>query len=528
MKNNKQKEVKLSKEEIEHIKNYSQEIVTLKSFRDMCRMNVGMYLGGIGNVGFLNMIREVFQNSLDELQKEDSPCDKIIVSYDERTHITIIQDNGRGIPFNKLSTIFTSQHTSSNYTKKVGEYSSGRHGIGSKCSNALSDTFVVKSYILGEGRELTFDEGIAIGDPIEIPNLGLQGTTIMFHPQYDVLGPLSITCQDVLNLITSILPLMKIGATVDFNGILMNGNSTHEHLVNEDGIMTELILKVDSPVIRPIYIYEDTGTMRVEVAFTYDTTKMSNGELIMSYANYCPTITDSTHVTGYTDAVCRFFSNYMNKIYLTSGTSKKKKPLQVTFNDVKTGLVAILHACMLKPEFSAQAKDRLSNQEIIPYIKDVVMRGLDDWSKNNAADLQKLCKYLKEVAEIRSKADTEKVKISTKFANSSLSGGLPPKYVEPTGTEDLELIIVEGDSALGSARNSRDKRKQGIMPIRGKMPNPVSTTKAKYLANEEVRGIIAIVTDGKAVTESDLKRFDWSKCKYKKIIIMADADQHVA
>ena len=514
----------LSEEQIrKNNEEYERQIVTLESLRDGIRETPGVYIGNIGNLGFINMIREVFQNSLDEIQKGKAIKDLIIVSYDERTHVTIIEDFGRGIPFSKLPTIFSSQHTSSNYNKNKGEYSSGRHGLGSKATCALSDKFVVQSYVYPDAQQITFDDGYVTGPPVTIKNPDKQGTIVEFHPQYSVMGPISVTCNDVLNLITSILPLMKIGATVEFNGILMNGQSVQQRIVNEDGIMTELILNVDAPIIKPISIFEDTGEMKLEAVFCYDGTKMSDNMLMMSYANFCPTKSDGTHVTGFDDALCRFFSNYMNKIYLVGSNGKKKKPLQVTFGDIRTGLVVVLHSCMLKPNFEGQAKDRLGNEEMLVFSKEVTTRALDMWAKNNPAELQKLCKYLKEVAEIRTKADTEKVKISTKFANSSLSGGLPPKYIEPTGTEDLELIIVEGDSAQGSARNSRDKRKQGIYPIRGKMPNPVNTTRAKYLANEEVRGIIAILSDGKA-DPNNLKAYDWSKCKYKRIIIMADAD----
>ena len=149
----------LSQEMIENIKNYSEEITTLEDFVAGVRQNIGMYIGSKGNQGFINMIREIVQNGLDELMKKSSPCDRIIVSFDERTNFVIVEDNGRGVPFQDMLRVFQDQHTSSNYKKKKGEYSSGLHGVGAKVTNALSQKFIVESYILGEARRLEFDEG---------------------------------------------------------------------------------------------------------------------------------------------------------------------------------------------------------------------------------------------------------------------------------------------------------------------------------------------------------------------------------
>lgn len=149
----------MSQEMIENIKNYGDEILTLKDFITSVRKRPGMYIGGIGDPGFINMIREIIQNSLDELNKESSPCDTISITYDERSFTVIVEDNGRGIPFNNIIRVFENEHTSSNFEKKPGEYSSGLHGVGAKVTNALSKKFIVESFILGEGRRVEFDDG---------------------------------------------------------------------------------------------------------------------------------------------------------------------------------------------------------------------------------------------------------------------------------------------------------------------------------------------------------------------------------
>ena len=175
----------------DNIRNYSKEINTIEDFATAVRKTVGQYLGYTGNRGFINMIREIIQNSFDELQKESSPCDHVWIAYNEKNHEVYVRDNGRGIPFADMIRVFSRQHTSSNYNKKAGEFSSGRHGVGSKVTNAVSEYFIVESYILGEARTLTFRDGVPVGEPKEIPCNGYQGTIIRFKPSYEVLSKLS-------------------------------------------------------------------------------------------------------------------------------------------------------------------------------------------------------------------------------------------------------------------------------------------------------------------------------------------------
>lgn len=496
----------------ENIRNYSNEIVSLNSFVEAVRKVPGMYIGNKGNQGFLTMIKEIFQNSLDEVMRDSSPCDKVTVSYDERTHTTIVEDNGRGIPFKDMIRIFTSQHTSANYNKKQGEYTSGVHGVGSKVTNALSSTFVVESYILGEARRIEFIDGVpTTEEPVVIPNENnKQGTLVIFRPCYEIMGELTLRVQDVLGLIKGIVPLTKIGSAYEFNGIFSDGKSYHEVMVNEDGILTDLIMKTINPLVKPIIYSKDNGTMKAEIAFTYDSKDLQDAN-ITSYANFCNVIS-GPFLDGFEQGICNFFRNYMNRIYLVNN-----KKISIINNDIKVGLKAIVTVSHISPIFTGQAKERLGNEDLLPFIRDLTLETLNKWSKENPQDLQKICKYLKEVAEIRVKSEEGKVKLSTKYESSSLTG-LPKKYTKPTGKQNLELLIVEGDSAAGSGKNSRCTKRQGMFPIRGKLPNAFTTEKNKFLSNEEVAGIITIVGGGYG------RSFDISKVSWEKVIFMADAD----
>ena len=478
------------------------------------RQNPGQYIGYLKNKGHLNMFREIFQNSLDELMKNDSPCTYINVSYDERNHTAIVEDNGRGIPYNNIIRVFTSANTSSNYVKKEGEFSSGLHGVGSKVTNALSSIFTVYSYILGEGRYVEFNDGRP-WDKGEVPvdnKENKQGTIILFRPSYEIMGEITTSCSDILNLILKLVPLTKIGAVVNFNGIRMDGTEIHEKIVNEDGIITYLINKTNAPLIKPVVMSLTTGKMKAEIAFTYDSNDLMN-EDITSFSNFCPTI-GGKHLDGFMDGITTFFRKYMNTIFLSNS-----KKLQVVNSDIKCGLKAIVSVAHIKPIFSGQAKEILDNDDMYYFVKKLIQDSLDGWLKENPGDVKKLCTYFKSVAEIRAKNDEDRVKLSNSYKTSSLTG-MPKKYIKPTGRGKLpyELIIVEGDSAMGSIRNSRNKELQGVFPIRGKIPNAMDKSKKEFLNNEEVAAMLTIFGCGYG------KNCDVSKMKWDKIIIGTDAD----
>ena len=498
-----------------NILNYNEQIKTIGSFVEAIRQTLGMYAGRRGNRGFLNIIREVFQNSIDELIKPDSPCNWISVYYSELDHCVSIEDNGRGIPFDNIIRIFTSQHTSSNYVKKGEDFSSGMNGVGAKVSNALSSKFVVESHVLGEGRVVEFNDGKPWDKgeaPIKNPSMP-QGTKITFWPSYEVLGELTLTVEEVYHMVQVILSLTPIGSTVVFSYQKADGTTGQEEIVNTDGIMTDLILKTVSPLIKPVWLSRHVPgeCMKAELAFTYDSANLGM-EQITSFANFCPT-ESGTHVDGLIDGIVTYFRNYMNKIYLVNN-----KKVTVNASDIKCGLRAVISVAHLEPVFSGQAKEVLNNDDMVGFVKNLIISELDQWAKQNPNDLQKLCKYFKEVAEVRLKSDTERVKITKTY--TAKNNGDPAKFV-PSFVSKTELLIVEGDSALGSARNSRNKDFQAIFPIRGKIPNALEKSRADMMKNEEIQALIQIITNN---TMKVGKEFRLEDCPWEYIIFCADAD----
>jgi len=515
----------ISKEFLQNMDSYTKGIKTIELFVDSVRQNPGEYLSSIGNEGWMNGIREVIQNGTDEIQRGFAT--EVWVEYDERTKGCIVRDNGRGCPVDDLVRIFSREHTSTNYTKEKGNYPSGLHGVGAKCTNAVSSVFEVESHTYNKKDGfvtgiIEFSEGKPLPKykkgPEKKPNKTQEhGTIVRFIPDFTIMGNITITCEDVLMFLENLVPLLNPGAKIDFIGHKPKANGKelviHKELTNVDGTLTYLIRMTKKPMIKPIMIFQDTGIMKADIAMVFIGDAKASPNVI-TFANMTPVNTvESTPSKGFMRGVQDFFKNYMNKIYLANTRSK----LEATNGDVTTGLVAAVSSCHMEVMFDGQAKNVCKNEDLEPFVHDVTVEALQQWSKSNPDDLQKICAFLKEVALARSRADKEIDKVNKKYNNGDFTK-LPKGYVKAENKEHLELFIVEGLSASSPCETARDCTFQAIYAIRGKMPNAFSTPKAKFLENEEVKGILSIIGAGCG------KNFDISKCPFDKIIILADAD----
>ena len=507
----------LTKSEKAAIDNYGDQIKQLKDFQTAVRTRPGMYIGPIGTKGLLNCCREIYQNAIDQIVDKDGPGNWFSFFYDERTLEVICEDNGRGLPFDNMIKILTEAHVSKNFERKLGEYPAGMNGVGAKVVNALSATMIVESYKYdGTAVKVEFHKGYpTTKQPVPIPNkTKKQGTKIYFTPDPEIMGDMDLGWKSVYKLIKVTMGMTPLGTTMDFTGIDINGKKNVERIVNTDGIITDLIMKVKNPIIKPITIFGDDGIHKLNLAFCYDAGGLDGPdsmENVTSFCNFCPTV-QGTHVDGVLEGIRRWFTLYMNNIYLAN----QKGKIKVTYADINNGLNIMIDAAHLEPIFTGQAKEIISNEDMIGYCKEIVMKGLDDWSKSNPQDLQKISKFFKDIAELRMKNEGAKAKIVTKYHSNVLSG-LPDKYKKPTGKKDIELIIVEGDSAMGPVMQGRDSTKQGVFPIRGKIINAFANSKAAVFANEEVQAITKIILG------TEYKRnFDVKDCKVSKVICMAD------
>lgn len=473
-----------------------------------------VYIGALGNAGFLNMIREILQNSTDAICKGYTLDKNIILSYDERSHVVIVEDNGPGIELDVLPMVFAVLHSSSNYDKEEGSgrYSAGKNGMGGTITNYLSKFFIVESYRTdGSAGKVEFEEG-------RITSKGLQkikrkkehGLITTFAPS-DMMGPITVTAKEVENLIWLTIHTVLIGTRVTFNSIDSMGRKNKVIIENKNGL-NELINAIcEKKVFNPVYFTEDNGTMKVEVLFSYDVANMDDPR-ILGFANMCPT-SAGTHIDGFLDAIIKYFRDYMNKIYLVNN-----KKLQVNAQDIRTGLRVVISVFHIKPLFTGQSKEIFSKEDMKPYIYQATLRALNNWAQTNPGDLQKISKYLKEVCEIRTKSDKEKIKMSDKYTASVVSG-MPAKYKKPNSKGEFEVVITEGDSGASGMENNRDKSCQGIFPIRGKIYNAFTTPTKKYFENEEVASIFKICG-----YNGYQRKFDPDQFKPSKVIIATDGD----
>ena len=514
----KKSDISLSKEQVKVIESYADTIKTIELFVDSVRKNPGEYLSSIGNEGWMNCIREVFQNGVDEMCRQISFCDTVWFTYDERSHRCIVEDNGRALSPDIICRVFTREHTSTNFDKAKGEYPSGLHGVGSKCVNAVSSRFSVYSHYLGRCYYMEFSEGKPLkkfkgAKPIDMGPTKKQGLLVDFEPDFSIMKTITLKCEDALRLAANIVPLTKPGNKIIFTGYKANGKVIKEVLVNKDGVLEYLINMSQKPLIKPIRGMYDSGVMKVDFAITWEFDLNSSYDL-MTFANMTLVNTQlSTPSQGFIRGIQDFFRNYCNKIFFVNN----KRAPDIVSGDITTGLKGALASAHMNVMFDGQAKNVCKNQDLFEFAKAQVMNVLDQWVKQNPDDVNKICNYFKDVATARIKADKAKVDVTKKYKVNDFTKA-PDGFTKAENKDHLELFIVEGDSASSPCEAGRNSKFQAIFPIRGKMPNAMSTSREKFLANEEVRAILSIIGCGYG------KNFDISKCKYDKIIILSDAD----
>ena len=481
------------------------------------RQTPDVYIGNIGSTGFKHQIVEIVQNSLDQIAKGFSIDKNVIVSYDTRTHVVIVEDFGQGVPLDVLVAAFGTLHSSSNYDKEdgSGKYSSGKNGAGATVTNYLSRFFTVESKRMdGTGGKVEFIEGKTKKglQPLKV-NPGEHGLRTSFAPT-EMMAEGEVTSQEVEAILWYLAHVYPIGVRITYNVIEPDGSKRSVIIENEHGIADILATINPSPLIPPIHFSVDNGTRAFEFLFSYDTTNMDSEPVVISFGNMCQTTPDSVHVKAFLDSISKFFRNYMNKIYLASS----KKKLVVNQQDTRTGLKAVVLCKSLHPLFEGQAKTRYSETAMEPFAAENTLTGLDLWSKKNPQQLDKLCHFLRDVCDARMSQDKEKIRISDKYTSSAVTG-YPAKYRKHNGRGPFELIIVEGESAAGAIQNDRIKERQGFYSIRGKFPNAFCKSTKDMFENAEVCAITQICG-----YKGYSKHFDPDLFKPEKVIIATDAD----
>ena len=506
------------------LNSYSAENIQVLEGLEAVRKRPAMYIGDTGFKGLHHLIWEVVDNSIDEAMA--GYCDTIQVTIETDESITV-QDNGRGIPTgihskekrSALEVVMTVLHAGGKFDKDTYKVSGGLHGVGVSCVNALSD---LRAVIHREGKifEQEYQKGAPMYPVRTIGESSKTGTMIHFKPDDTIFTVTEFKYETVANRLRELSFLNKgLRLTLtDMRNLDDDGKPSYEEFFSQGGLV-EFVTYLDStrqPLIpRPIHMDSDKGVMPVEVAMMYNT---SYSENVISYVNNINTIEGGTHVSGFRAALTRTLKNYADK----SGILAKEK-IEVSGDDFREGLTAVISVKVQEPQFEGQTKTKLGNSDVAGAVSQVVSEMLDTYLNEHPKEARTIVDKVVLAAKARIAARKAREMVQRK--NILTGTGLPGKLADcsETDPEVCELYLVEGDSAGGTAKQGRNRAFQAILPLRGKILNVEKAQEYRIYENEEIKNMFTAM--GVQIgQEGDERALNIEKLRYHKIIIMTDAD----
>ncbi len=479
------------------------------------RRRPGMYIGSTDARGLHHLLFEIVDNSIDEAMA--GYCNRIEVVLDAQGG-ALVRDNGRGIPVephprtgrSALETVMTYLHAGGKFGRQAYKVSGGLHGVGAAVVNALSEAMWVE--VRRDG--LVYRQAYARGRPItevevvgEAPE-GDSGTTTWFRPDPQIFPQRELDFDTVAQRLQEMAFLTK-GVWIRLRDE-RTGREVNYYFEGGIRSFVQRLNKGRKPLHEPIYFQRTVDSTIVEVAIQYND---GFNDSTYAFANCIHTIDGGTHLTGFRSALTRVINDYARRQKLL----KEDEP-NLTGDDVREGLTAIVSVKLPEPQFEGQTKTRLGNPEVKGQVESVVGEELSRWLEEHPADARRIVEKCLTAARAREAARRARDLILRKSALEDTT--LPGKLADCTEREPRrrELYIVEGDSAGGSAKQGRDRRFQAILPLRGKILNVEKARQDKILAHEEIRAIITAL--GAGFGDS----FDPKKLRYHRVIIMTDAD----
>jgi DNA gyrase subunit B len=505
--------------------NYSAENIQVLEGLEAVRKRPAMYIGDIGVKGLHHLIWEVVDNSIDEALA--GHCDLIQVVINTDNSVTV-KDNGRGIPTgihskekkSALEVVMTVLHAGGKFDKDTYKVSGGLHGVGVSCVNALSKYLRVEVHRDGQ----IFEQEYNIGKPLyPVRSIGTAddtGTFVHFLPDDSIFIVSEYKYETVANRIRELSFLNRgIRLTLtDMRDLDENGEPRFEEFLSQGGL-TEFVTYLDSTrdhlIPTPIYMENDKGPVPVEVAMIYNT---SYSENVVSYVNNINTVEGGTHVSGFRMALTRTLKSYAEK----TGILAKEK-IEISGDDFREGLTAVISVKVQEPQFEGQTKTKLGNSDVAGAVSQVVSEMLDNFLQENPREARTIVDKVILAAKARIAARKAREMVQRKTVLGG--GGLPGKLADCSETDPslCELYLVEGDSAGGSAKQGRNRAFQAILPLRGKILNVEKAQEYRIYENDEIKNMITAlgVHFGR---EGDERALNMEKLRYHKIIIMTDAD----
>ena len=520
-------------EEIKNTSNgYSADSIQVLEGLEAVRKRPSMYIGDTSEKGLHHLVYEVVDNSIDEALA--GFCTKVDVVIYEDNSISVT-DNGRGIPVDihekegvsALEVVLTVLHAGGKFDKGSYKVSGGLHGVGVSCVNALST--YLKAEVRREGK--VYMQEFTCGKPLHsvevVGESDSTGTTIFFKPDGSIFSVTEYK-YDILATRLRELAFLNAGITLtltDKRVVKEDGNYRSETFHSEEGLK-EFVRYIDRSkeqlIPDVIHIVTEKQGIPVEVAMTYNT---SFNESVFSYVNDIHTIEGGTHLAGFRRGLTRTLKKYADDSKLL-----EKAKVEITGDDFREGLTAVISIKVAEPQFEGQTKTKLGNNEVTGAVDQAVGEALGYYLEEHPKEAKTIVDKVILAAQARQAARKARELVQRK--SPMTGGGLPGKLADCSSKDPAlcELFLVEGDSAGGTAKQGRDRNFQAILPLRGKILNVEKAMDHKVFESEEIQNIYRAmgVTIG---TEEDPKELNLSKLRYHKVIIMTDADvdgSHIA
>ncbi len=516
---------KMSEEQKPAKSEYSAGNIQVLEGLEAVRKRPAMYIGDISTRGLHHLVWEVVDNSIDEALA--GHCDEINLEIHEDNSI-LVKDNGRGIPTDlhekenrsALEVVMTVLHAGGKFDKDTYKVSGGLHGVGVSVVNALSSHLKATVHRDGKIFEQEYECGKPAYDVREIGTTDITGTIVQFIADKQIF---TTTVYNFETIATRLREMAYLNAGIrlkltDYRDKDDSGNSLTEEFYSEGGLR-EFVEYLDAAreklIPEPIYMDSKKGNIPVQVALSYNT---SFSENVISYVNNINTIEGGTHISGFRRALTRTLKSYADK----SGLLEKAK-VEISGDDFREGLTAVLSVKVAEPQFEGQTKTKLGNSEVMGAVDTSVSEMLTNYLEEHPKESRIIVSKVILAAQARHAARKAREMVQRK---NVLSGtGLPGKLADCANSDPVvsEIYLVEGDSAGGSAKQGRDRNIQAILPLRGKILNVEKAQEHKIYENDEIKNIITAlgVSFG---TEEDEKALNLEKLRYHKIIIMTDAD----
>ena len=504
---------------------YSASNIQVLEGLEAVRKRPAMYIGDVGTKGLHHLAWEVVDNSIDEALA--GYCDLISVAINEDNSVTV-EDNGRGIPTDMhekekrsaLEVVMTVLHAGGKFDKNTYKVSGGLHGVGVSCVNALSEMLHVTVYREGKIFEQEYERGNPKYSVRVVGNSDRTGTTVQYKPDRQIFSVLEYNYETVasrLRELSFLNPRIRI-TLKDLREKDEKGEARSDSFFSEGGLR-EFVEYIDSTreklIAEPIYIENDKSEIPIQVAMSYNTSFTEN---LVSYVNNINTHEGGTHVAGFRRALTRTLKTYADK----SGLLEKVK-IEISGEDFREGLTAVISVKVQEPQFEGQTKTKLGNSEAMGAVDQAVGEMLNNYLEEHPREARMIVNKVILAAQARHAARKAREMVQRK---NVLSGtGLPGKLADCSSTDPsiCEVYLVEGDSAGGSAKQGRDRNFQAILPLRGKILNVEKAQEHKIYDNEEIKNIITALGVSFGTPEDD-KALNMNKLRYHKIIIMTDAD----